>query len=113
MTYIINVETNKLQRILPRACSSTDLHQFSIQQYLHIPGSSRQHLGEFDKVIVNFTLPPNRAMFAGVWPIERKREIVREHHDLNIRWLLCCKSYKPCCMDLYVCENNFKDLFYH
>ena len=24
----------------------------------------------------------------------------REHHDLNIRWLLCCKSYKLCCMDL-------------
>ena len=36
MTYI-NVETNKLQRILPRACSSTDLNQFSIQQHLHIP----------------------------------------------------------------------------
>ena len=36
-----------------------------------------------------------------------------EHHDLNIRWLLCCKSYKPCCMDLYVCEMNFKDLFYY
>ena len=76
MTYI-NVETDKLQRILPRACSSTDLNQFSIQQHLHIPGGgSRHHLGEFDKVIVNFTLPPNRAMFAGVWPIERKREIV-------------------------------------
>ena len=36
MTYK-NVETNKLQRILPRACSSTDLNQFSIQQHLHIP----------------------------------------------------------------------------
>ena len=37
----------------------------------------------------------------------------REHHDLNIRWLLSCKSYKPCRMDLQVCENNFKDLFYY
>ena len=35
MTYI-NVETSKLQRMLPRACSSTDLNQFSIQQHLHI-----------------------------------------------------------------------------
>ena len=38
ITYI-NVETNKLQRILPRACSSTDLNQFSIQQHLHIPAA--------------------------------------------------------------------------
>ena len=70
MTYI-NVETNKLQGILARACSSTDLNQFSIQQHLHIPGGSCQHSREFDKVIVNFTLPPNRAMFAGgLWAIK-------------------------------------------
>ena len=38
MTYV-NVETNKLQRILPRACSSTDLNRFPIQQHLHIPAA--------------------------------------------------------------------------
>ena len=70
MTYT-NVETDKLQKIIPRACSSTDLNQFSMQQHLHIPGGSRQHSGEFDKVIVNFTLPPNRAIFAvGLWAIK-------------------------------------------
>ena len=31
-----SVETNKLQRVLPRAYPSTDLNQFSIQQDLHI-----------------------------------------------------------------------------
>ena len=34
------------------------------------PGS-RQHFGEFDKVLVNFALPLSRAMFAdGLWAIK-------------------------------------------
>ena len=35
VTYL-SVETNKLQRVLPRAYPSIDLNQFSIQQHLHI-----------------------------------------------------------------------------
>ena len=70
MTYI-NVETNKLNS--EDTTKSLFFHRLesvfnpTTSSY---PGS-RQHLREFDKVIVNFTLPPNRAMFAGgLWAIK-------------------------------------------
>ena len=35
----LSVQTNKPQRVLPRAYPSTDVNQFSIQQHLHIPAA--------------------------------------------------------------------------
>ena len=61
ITYL-SIETNKL-RGTTKSLTFHRLESVFNPAASSYPGS-RQHLGEFDKVIVNFALPLNRAMLA-------------------------------------------------